>query len=240
VELKSDSLKVSQPPFFAFVTILYEPTTTFKRINSHPTGWFPLLTVIISSCALLLWYYSVVDLPWLVDQMLDTVGSTDEREKSAEFLTREMMVVSSLGSALIGYPAILCLLAVYLVTASKAVSNGISFGKGFALVAWANIPNFLLSLLGVMQLLLASSGKIGLSELNPVSLNQLFFQFDMEHPLAVLTDSISLITFWSIFLLIIGFEVWAEVKRSTAISIVLTPYIIVYGLWFGYSMSKVL
>jgi hypothetical protein len=238
VALMNNKPMAAPSPFSAIITLLYEPTITFERLETRSMAWFPLIAITMSSCALILWYYSIVDFSWLVDQMLANVNSAEDREKSAEFLSKQMMVASSIGGILIGYPIICVILSTYLVITSKAASSGISFGKGFALVAWANVPNFLLFLLGGMQILLNSSGKIGLSELNPVSLNQLFFQFNVEHPLAGVMDSLSLTTLWSMFLLVIGFEIWANVRRSTAILIILLPHIIVYGLWLGYGVSK--
>lgn len=202
-------------------------------------GWFPIAAVLVSSCALILWHYSIVDFPWLVDQLLATISSAEEREQTAEFLSKNMMIVSSLASALVSYSAIVVILGGYLMIASKVLAHGISFGKGLALAAWSSIPHLLLFPLGAIQVLLASSGRIGVSALNPISLNQLFFRFDMAHPLAILMDSVSLTTIWGIFLLVIGFEVWANVKRSTAILVVVVPHLVVYGPWFIYGMSKI-
>jgi hypothetical protein len=40
--------------------------------------------------------------------------------------------------------------------------------------------------------------------------------------------------------MVIGYEIWAKAKRSTAISVIVVPYAVIYGLWFAISfvMSK--
>ncbi|MFC5459893.1 YIP1 family protein [Massilia niabensis] len=238
MELTNNAPTVGASPASAFTTMLYEPTATFQRLEAKPRGWFPTILLMVSTAALTLWYFSMVDFAWLLDQML-AIMKPEEREQAAKFMSRNMMQISSLVSSLLMLPLFFALLGVYLMIVSKALSHGISFGKGFALAAWSSVPAILLFPLGAMQILMASGGQLSFSELNPVSLNQLLFHYDMTHPLSTLMDTLNLTTFWNIFLLVIGFQVWAKVKRSTAILVVLVPFALIYGGWFAYGMSKV-
>ena len=228
----------SVSPTGAIVTMLYEPTATFRRLQPRPRAWIPLLLLMATSLVIALWYFSIVDFAWLLDQMLAAIKSADEREKAAAFMSKTVMQVSSLIGAVLGYPVYTAIVGVYLMIASKALAHGLSFGKGFALAAWSSVPYLLLFPLGAMQILLASSGQLAWSELNPLSLNQLLFHYDMAHPLASFMDALSVPTIWSIVLLTIGLETWASVKRSTALMVVLIPHILVFGVWFAYAMSK--
>lgn len=238
MELTNNAPIASASPASAFTTMFYEPTATFQRLEAKPRGWFPMLVLMISTAALTLWYFSMVDFAWLSDQMMAAM-KPDEREQAAKILTRNMMQGTSLISALVMFPLFFAIMGVYLMIASKFLSHGISFGKGFALAAWSSVPGILMFPLGAMQILMASNNQFDYSALNPVSLNQLVFHYEMNHPLATLMDSLNLTTFWSMFLLVIGFKVWAKVKNSTAFLVVLLPYILIYGLWFAYGMSKV-
>lgn len=238
MELTNKAPIANASPVGAFTTMFYEPTATFQRLEARPKGWFPMLVLMVSTAVLTLWYFSIVDFAWLLDQMLATMKSAEEREQAAKFMSKTMMQVSSLFSALV-FPVFFAIMGVYLMIVSKALSHGISFGKGFALAAWSSVPGILLLPLGAMQILLSSNGQFDYSSLNPVSLNQLVFHYDMMHPLATLMDTLNLTTFWSLFLLVVGFETWATVKRSTAILVVLIPNLVVYGLWFAFGMSKV-
>lgn len=237
MELSNNAPIAGASPASALTTMFYEPSATFRRLEARPRGWFPMIVLMVSTCALMLWFFSVVDFAWLLDQML-TMMKAEEREAAAKFMSKTTMLVSSLISGLVMLPIFFTILGVYLMIVSKALSHGISFGKGFALAAWSSVPGILLFPLGAMQILMASSGQLGFSELNPVSLNQLLFHYDMAHPLTTLMDTMNLTTFWSVFLLVIGFEVWAKVKRSTAILVVVVPFVLVYGGWFAYGMSK--
>lgn len=238
MELTNHAPIAGASPASAFTSMFYEPTATFQRLEAKPRGWFPMIVLMASTSALMLWYFSIVDFAWLLDQMLTMMKTAEEREAAAKFMSKTTMQVSSLISGLVMLPLFSAILGVYLMIVSKALSHGISFGKGFALAAWSSVPGILLFPLGAMQILMASSGQLSFSDLNPVSLNQLLFHYDMAHPLTTLLDTLNLTTFWSIFLLVIGFEVWAKVKRSTAILVVIVPFVLVYGGWFAYGMSK--
>lgn len=222
----------------AFASMLYEPTRTFQQLEARPKGWFPMLVLMATSCTLMLWYFSVVDFSWLVDQMTAGMKSADEREQAAKYMTKGVMQWSTIGSTLVIFPLLFALQGVYFMIASKALSHGISFGKGFALATWSSVPGILMLPLGAMQILMASNGQLSLSELNPISLNQLLFHYDMAHPLSGLMDSLALTSFWSMFLMVVGLEVWARLKRSTAILVVLVPHVLIYGALFAYGMSK--
>ena len=118
------------------------------------------------------------------------------------------------------------------------INKEISFSGAFALSAWASVPSLLLLPLGAIQILLAANGQVGFSELNPLSLNQLFFQYEMSHPMAAVLDSLSFTSVLGIVLLVIGFEVWTKVSRATALMVVLPPYVLFYGAWLAYAMSQ--
>lgn len=198
-----------------------------------------MLVLMASTAALMLWYFSIVDFDWLGEQIFAAVASAEEREQAKQFMSKGLMMGSTLGSTLIGLPIVFAITGLYLMLVSKALSHGISFGKGFALATWSSVPGILLLPLGAMQILMASSGQIEFSQLNPLSLNQLVFHYDMNHPLAGFMDALGLTTVWSTVLMVIGFEVWAKVKRSTALLVVLAPTVLIYGGWFAYGLSKV-
>jgi hypothetical protein len=239
VELTNNAGIASASSVGAFTTMFYEPTKTFQELESKPRGWFPMVLLMASTMALMFWYFSVVDFDWLLEQMFAGLPSAEEREQAKKFMSKNVLMGSMLGSTLIGLPLIFAVFGLYLMIVSKALSHGISFGKGFAIATWSSVPAVLLLPLGAMQILLASSGQFEFSHLNPLSLNQLVFHYDMAHPLAGVMDALSLTTVWSTVLTVLGFETWAKVKRSTALLVVLVPTVLVYGGWFAYGLSQV-
>ena len=225
-------------PFSAIITMFYEPTKTFAAIEQRRAAWLPLILLMLTTGALMVWYFNTVDFAWLMDQMFSTIKDPAAREKAARMMSRQAMQISGLGGALIGLPVVFALIGVYLMFVGKMYSKEFTFGKGFALAAWSSIPSLLALPLGAMQIMLSSSGQMGFSDLNPLSLNTLFFHYPMGHPAGSLCDSVSVISIWSAVLMVIGFQVWAKVSRSAAVKVVAIPYAVIYGGWLAYALIK--
>lgn len=238
MELTKNAPAASTSPLNAIVTMFYEPTSTFQQLEARPRAWIPLLLLIVSMVALMFWYFAAVDFAWLSDQVVAGMKTAEEREQAAKFMSKSVMQMSTIGGTVVAFPLMFAIMGAYLMLVSKSMSNGLSFGKGFALAVWSSVPSLLLLPLGAMQIMLSSSGQLGFSDLNPLSLNQLLFHYEVTHPLAGIMDSLNLTTFWSIFLTVIGYEVWAKASRATALKVVLIPYVTIYGLWIAYAMSQ--
>jgi hypothetical protein len=237
MEIASNQQAVGTSPVSALISMFYEPTATFQRLESRPRGWFPLLMLVIASVAVMSWYFAVVDFPWLMDQFTAAMKTVEEREAFAKTMSKTMFHISTVVSVAIMFPLIFAITGAYLMIVSKSMGKGISFGKGFALSAWASVPGLLMFPLGAIQIMLNPSGQLDMSALNPLSLNQLVFHYEMANPMAGLMDSLSVTTFWSMFLMMIGFEVWAKVKRSTAVLVVGIPYLVIFGGWAAFVVA---
>jgi len=198
-----------------------------------------LALLMLSNCILVLWYFNIVDFPWMVEQTFAAIGDVAQREQARKMVTKTMMLTGTMAGAVVGVPVLLAVMALYFALIGKVMNKDITFEKGFALSAWASVPSLILLPLGALQILLSTNGQLSLSQLNPLSLNQLFFQYDLTHPLASLLDAVNVTNLWSVFLLVIGFETWVKVKRATAIKVVVLPVAAVYGAWLAYGLSKV-
>lgn len=238
MELTKPAPPASSSRIGALIALFYEPTRTFTALESRKAAWLTLILLMLSTAALMQWYFSAVDFAWLADQIVSTIKNTDEREKAMAMIKPNILRVSSIVGAVVGFPIILTLLGVYFMLAGKVISKEFTFDSGFALSTWASVPTLLNLPLGAMQILLASNGQLSLSDLNPLSLNTLLFRYDLHHPMTSLLDSLSVTSIWSAVLLVIGFQVWAKVPRATAIKVVLVPYAFIYGIWLAFALSK--
>lgn len=238
MELTKPADAPSVSPFNALITMFYEPARTFAGLENRKAGWLPTILVILGSMLATVWYFNAVDFAWLQDQMLAAIAAP-EREQAKEFMGKGVFMTFAVLGTLFSLPAILAVSALYFILVSKAMSKPVNFNTGFSVSAWAAWPMILTVPLGIIQILMSSNGQISFSDLNPLSLNQLIFHYEMSHPLATFCDSVSVMTFWNIFLLVIGYETWAKVSRATALKVVLIPYATIYGLWLAIAMSKV-
>jgi hypothetical protein len=237
MELTKSADAPSASPFNALSSMLYEPSRAFQMLTPRRAGWLPMLLVMASTLTLMIWYFNAVDFSWLQEQMVTALPAT-ERDAAKQFMSRGIMMGFTVAGVLVATPLIMAVTGVYLMLVSKAMNKPFTFYDGFSISAWSSLPAILSLPLGAMQILMASHGQLTMSELNPLSLNQLVFHHEMGHPMASLYDSISLPMVWSIILMVIGYEVWAKVSRATALKVVLIPYATIYGLWIAFAMSK--
>jgi len=237
MELTKPADAPSASPFNALITMFYEPARTFASLESRKAGWLPTILIIIGSLIVSIWYFNIVDFAWLQDQMLAEIPAP-EREQAKEFMGKGLFMTFAVLGTIVSLPGMLALSALYFILVSKAMNKPIDFNTGFSVSAWAAWPMILTVPLGIIQILMSSNGQLDFSALNPLSLNQLIFHYEMSHPLATFCDSVSVMMIWNIFLLVIGYETWAKVSRSTAWKVVLVPYATIYGLWFAFAMAK--
>lgn len=224
-------------PVSALITMFYEPSRAFAMLEPKRHAWLPLVLLMVTMAGLFLWYFNVVDFAWLMDQMFAAMKPA-ERDMAKSMMTKGMMQTTTLISVVVSYPVICAVAGLYFMLVGKFINQNVSFGTGFALSAWASVPALLLLPLGAVAITMASGGQLGFSQLNPLSINQLLFQYDMAHPMAGLLDSINATSLWSVFLMIVGFQIWAKVARSTALKVVLIPYVTIYAIWFAIAMSQ--
>ena len=240
MELAAKSPASSVTPFGAVIRMFYEPSLVFAQLETRRSTWLPLVLVLLSGLGMATWYYQFVDFAWLQEHMLSAIDDPAMRDKqrAAGGMSVGAMTGITIVGMLIAYLVAFSLQSVYLLIVSKVRNSPFTFGQGFSLAVWSAVPMLILFPLGAMQILLASNNQMAFESLNPLSLNQLLFQYQMGQPLTGLLESISLLMFWNVFLLVIGYQAWAKVSRATAVKVVVAPYLIIYGLWLAYALSK--
>jgi hypothetical protein len=240
MELAEKTTAASGSSFGAVGRMFYEPSAVFAQLETRRSTWLPLLLVMLSGIILASWYYQFVDFAWLQEHFLSAIDDPAVRDKQRE--SGGMSVGTLTGITIVGmiiaYLVAFALTSVYLLIVSKVRNSPFTFGQGFSLAVWSSLPMLILFPLGAMQILLASNNQITFESLNPVTINQLFFHYVRPHPMAGILDGISLLMFWNIFLQITGYQIWAKTSRATAVKVVVAPYIVIYGLWLAYALSK--
>jgi hypothetical protein len=229
-ETTESTAAIPGSPLATLLGMFFEPGKSFAAIEKKSMVLLPLLLTMVGGVALIFWYYQQVDFAWLQDKIL--AGKDMEpaqRDAALKFMTKSMMTNMSLLGVLIGPPIMYAITALYYLIVAKITDIPVSYGKWFAFVTWSSVPNLLAFLLGVVQILLASQGHLAYNQLNPLSLDQLFFHVEMSSPWATLLDSISATSIWSLVLMVVGFQAWSKKPRLTSIAIVLAPSIVILG-----------
>ena len=225
--------------FGTLIQMFTEPSQAFAAVEKRSMVWLPLLLTLFCTAIVTFWYYHSVDFAWLQDRMAATIPDQAAREMAKEMMSKTTMQWSSVGGILIGMPLVYSIMAVYFLVVAKIQKLEFGFAKWFSFSVWASVPGLLMLPLGAMQILMTQNGQLGFEQLNPVTLNQMFFHIEMGKPWASLLDSISVMSVWSMVLMVVGFQTWAKSSRAKAIAVVMIPYGVIYGIWIIVSfMSK--
>lgn len=216
--------------------LVTQPHLFFKDLDAGPTFWFPGLVLVAAALASLVGYYAVVDMGWFVDQVLysnpQTAQLTDaQREQAGRYMTRNMLLYSSLLGAVLGVAIQQLLQALYLLVAGQVTRVKRSYRHWLALSCWSSLPLVLGGLAGLVMLPLQSGGQFLPDTLQPLSLNSLFFNHPMSHRAYGLLSSLTLLhpVCWA--LAVIGIRTWSGRSLQFSLVLVLLPVVLVYGIW---------
>ena len=212
------------------------PSSAFAELRERPRFWFPLLLVVLTSTALIYWYYSVVDIEWLKDSILShnpkfQAMTEAQRTAAMGMMGRTAMLWSSVIGVLLALPIFFLLQALYFLLAAKITKQPQGFKHWFALTCWSSLPILLGTVVGVIFLLMSSSAQISPSSLQALSVNELLVHSPMGSPAQPLLDSLSIPGFLSWALMIIGVHTWSQRSWVFSSIVVLLPILMLYGIW---------
>lgn len=228
-------------PLVTAVNILTAPRDAFAALQQHPSKLFPLLLILGSTLLVMLWYFSIVDFDWYID---DTVAGnsnlTDEQQEAMREGMRSMSQNTFTAIGVAGGVVSLLLMYVvqsgYLSMASALNGDRYRFSHWFSLICWANLPA-LLGILGmVVTILMSPNGQISVYALNPLTLANLGV-VPGNGSLQSLMNVLSLPLFWTVGLIVMAYHQWVESTWSKALAIVLAPYILIFGVWTYFALN---
>lgn len=216
--------------------VVTAPSTAFPALKEQPRFWFPLLAVSLSTTAVFVWYYSIVDIQWLQDRLLSANPSTakmseQQRAQAAQFMSANFLIGSSVVSVLVATLITRALEAVYFTLAGNIVNVRYKFQQWFALSCWTALPYLIVTAAMAAFLLTTDSNQIGNDELSVLSLNELFFNKSMADPGFTLLSSLTLINPWAWWLTVVGVRAWSGRSWLFSSVFALMPIVLVYGGW---------
>jgi hypothetical protein len=216
--------------------LVTSPSTAFATLKDKPRFWFPLLAVCLSTAAILIWYYNIVDIEWLQDRMLSansrTANMTEQQQaQAAKFMSANVLMWSSVVSVLITIPILRALEAMFFTLAGNIVNVRYKFKQWFALSCWTALPHLIGTVVMVVYLLTADSNQIGNEELSLLSLNELFFNKPVADKGFTLLSSLTLLHPWAWWLTVLGVRVWSGRSWLFSSVFALAPIVLLYGGW---------
>jgi len=223
--------------------LVTSPTTAFQELRERPRFLSVFLIVVLSTAALVYWYYQAVDMAWLKDHLFTDNPAfknmdDDTRARAMGNMSPNAMTYGALISVLIVLPILFLLQALYFWVAGKITNVQYSFKHWFSFVAWSSLPALGATLSGVVVLLMhGSNAQMGPSELQVFSLNELWLQLKPNEAGYQLAISINLLSLWSWALTVIGVKCWSNRSWLFSSIFALLPSVLIYGGWAYFSLS---
>ena len=213
--------------------LITSPSAAFADLKEKPKFWFPLLAVLLSTVAVLIWYYSFVDFDWLIDRMMsaDARMTEEQRTQAMAMMKPGFLMWSSVISVIIFVTAARALEALYFSLAGNITNVRHSYKQWFALCSWTALPHLIGALAMVAFLLTTSTNQISNEELQVLSLNELIFHVPIGGKGYVLLSSITILHPWAWWLTVVGVRVWTQRSWLFSTVFALLPSIVVYGVW---------
>ena len=222
--------------FNAMVDIVASPGKALDEIKQHTSWlWWPLLISILLACGLMVYYFGWVDFPWLVDETIRAVP-VENRAESEDAIRNFMQPGRSTWTAVIAIVimslVIYAIQAVYLLLANKLVTGAeIGYGQWFSFSVWTAFVGVFGVLAAFVTIFMADSNQLSQQGLQVLSLNALLIHAAPGDPWFTWGSSLTLINFWTLFLMSIGFARWtgASIVKSSIIACL--PWVLIFGIW---------
>lgn len=222
--------------FNAMVDIVASPGKALDEIKLHTAWlWWPLLISLLLGSGLMIYYYSWVDFPWLIEETIRGIPA-ENRAESADAIRQFMEPGRSTWTTVIAIVVVTLIIytiqSTYLHLANKLVTGAdISFGQWFSFSTWTAFVGVFGALAAFVLIFMADSNQLSQQSLQVLSINSLLVHASPGDPWFTWASSLTLINFWTLFLMSIGFARWtgAGMVKSTIIAI--TPWVLIFGIW---------
>lgn len=212
------------------------PTKAFENLKEKPRFLFPLLVIVLSTVAVLFWYYRIVDFDWLTDRMLSanpqmSKMSEQEREAAMKMMSPGIIMWSSLISVVVFLVVVRMVETLYYLLAGNVTNVRHTFKQWLSLSCWTSLPHVIGTISMAAFLLTTSSNQISNEELNPLSLNELIFHVPAGGKGYTLLSSLTLLHPWVWWLTVVGVRVWSGRSWLFSSVFALVPIVLLYGGW---------
>lgn len=222
--------------FNAMVDIIASPGRALDEVKQHPRWfWWPLLTVMVVTCAAFAYYYTWVDFDWLIEdtiQALPPEGRAEQAETIRGFMSPGTSILTTVAAIVVMTFVIYAIQAVWLHLANKLTTHAeISYGQWFGFSAWTAFVGVLNAIAMFVVIILADSNQLGQAELVPLSMNALFIHAEAGEPWFNWGNSLTLFNIWMLVLMTIGYHRWTGASMVKSAVIACLPWVLIFGIW---------
>lgn len=221
----------------AMIDIIAAPSKALDEVRRHPRWlWWPLLLLLALTIGAFTLYYSWVDFDWFVNETIRQTTSggvpADQAEMIRNFMSpSRQIMITAVGITLITL-IIYALQAGYLHIVNKIVGDpSLGYGQWFSFSVWTAFVGIVNALVMFAVILLADSNQLPAEDLGPLSANALFIHAQPGDPWFTWGQSLSLVNFWMLWLMTLGFSRWTGSSMAKSAVIAVAPWALVFGIW---------
>jgi len=222
--------------FNAMLDIVASPGKALDEIKQHTSWlWWPLLINILLASGLFIFYYGWVDFPWLVEETIRQVPEENRAESAdaiRQFMKPGTSTWTTVAAVVVMSFVIYTIQATYLHLANKlATGADIGFGQWFSFGVWTAFVGVFGTLAAFITIFMADSNQLTTQSITVLSMNSLLIHANAGEPWFTWASSLTLINFWTLFLMSIGYARWtgASMVKSTIIAVL--PWVAIFGIW---------
>ena len=222
--------------FNAMVDIVAAPGKALDEIKLHTSWlWWPLLISMLLASGLMIYYFSWVDFPWLIEETIRQLPAEDRADAAdviRNFMSAGTSTWTTVTAIVVMSLIIYTIQATYLHLANKLTTGAeIGFGQWFSFSVWTAFVGVFGALAAFVVIFMAESNQLAAQKLQVLSLNSLLVHASAGDRLFTWASSLTLINFWTLFLMSIGYARWtgAGIVKSTIIAVL--PWALIFGVW---------
>ncbi len=221
------------------INIFLEPGKVFAELREKPTFLVPALIVVGASMASALAYFQTVDPEWFSAQQVAAMVA--QGSSKAEIAQVQQFMPGARASGWIAaatmpvvFAIMFSLYGLYYWLAGKVAGQAVSFRQGVSLSAWSLMPMLIGAVIAVIAVF-TSSPQSTFESMQMLNVDPLLVQLPLDHDWSSLAKGFSLLNFWVWFLAALGWKTWFRTGWGQALSVVLLPSLVIYGIWAAFA-----
>ncbi|MDA1371318.1 MAG: YIP1 family protein [Proteobacteria bacterium] len=241
-EIDSPHSNKTEPsgPLNTAINILTSPSEAFIELEQRPTKLIPIAVILISTMAVMFWYFTIIDFDWYIDDALSIANLNENQlEQAREAMQSMSQTTFKMFGVLGGSISLLVvwvLQAGYLSLVSALQGDRFKFTHWFSLIVWTGLP-YLISVIGMaVTVALSPNGQLSAYALDPTTLANLGMQ-SSNGSVQTIMNALNLTMLWSIALTVLAYRQWLESSWARALGIVLAPYLLILGTWAYFALT---
>ncbi len=109
IDVKDIAPKISNVSLV--INVLSAPNEAFSALKRHPSKLFPLALILVLNAMVLVWYFSIVDFAWYIDDALTMANLEEEQLEAAREGMNSMSRNTLMGFGIMG--SLVAILGIY-------------------------------------------------------------------------------------------------------------------------------